>query len=269
MRVLVTGGAGFIGGAVVEEIKQRGDTPAVFDRPDDIRDAARLTACVDGCDAVIHLAGVLGTHELFDTPHEAVAVNVGGTLNVLDACVKAGAAYVGVSMPPVFPSIYTATKIGCAALEDAYRHNYGLRVARVRAFNAFGPRQKHGPGHPQKIIPTFATKAWAGEPIPVWGDGEQTVDLIHVDQLARLLVDATRLDGVVIDGGTGQMLTVNTVAKFILNLTGSKAGIEYLPMRRGEIPTAIMARRVGWQFLDWEPEFRWSDLAETVDWYRP
>jgi UDP-glucose 4-epimerase len=264
---MVTGGGGFIGAAVVNELKRRGHSVFVYDRPDDIRDASRLNACIDGCNAVIHLAGLLGTHELFDSQHEAVAVNIGGTLNVLDACVAAEASYVGITMPPVFPSIYTATKKGAAALEDAYRHNYGLNVARVRAFNAFGPGQKYGAGHPQKIVPTFAMRAWAGEPIPIWGDGDQTVDLIHTDELARILVDAIGCDGLTIDGGTGYGPTVNDVAQFVLAVTKSKAGIEYLPMRRGEIPTQIKAEGEGWDRLDWKPRFSWRQLADTVLWY--
>lgn len=270
MRVLVTGGAGFIGSAVVAELKARDHIPAVYDRPDDIRDAERVASCIDGCDAVIHLAGMLGTHELFDTAAEAADVNVGGVLRVLDGCVTAGARYVGISMPPVFPSIYTATKIGAVALERAYHHNYGLPVSRVKAFNAYGPGQKHGPRHPQKIVPTFAAKAWAGQPIPIWGDGTQTVDLIHTDQLARLLVDALdHGDDVTIDGGTGVAISVNEVADFVQAITGSTAGVEHLPMRRGEVSTHIVASGVGWERLDWRPKFSWRELADTIRWYRP
>jgi UDP-glucose 4-epimerase len=270
MRVLVTGGGGFIGAAVVAELKARDHVPAIFDRPDDIRDTVRVSACVDGCDAVIHLAGMLGTHELFDTAVEAADVNVGGVLRVLEACVSAEARYVGISMPPVFPSIYTATKIGAVALERAYHHNYKLPVSRVKAFNAFGPGQKHGPGHPQKIVPTFAAKAWRNEPIQIWGDGTQTVDLIHVNQLARLLVDALDFgDDVTIDGGTGVAISVNEVADFVQAVTGSTAGVEYLPMRRGEVPTHIVASGVGWEHLTWRPSFTWRDLADTVRSYKP
>jgi hypothetical protein len=86
--------------------------------------------------------------------------------------------------------VYTATKVAATRLASAYHHTHGLPVSHVRAFNAFGPGQAHGPGHPQKIIPTFAVEAWAGRPIPIWGDGNQTVDLIHTSDLARMLVDA-------------------------------------------------------------------------------
>lgn len=267
MIVLVSGGSGFIGKAVVAELGLHGHAALVYDRPDDICDAERVAACVDGCDAVIHLAGMLGTHELFDDPLGAVNVNIGGTVHVLDACVTAGAAYVGITMPPVFPSIYTATKIGAAAIEDAYRHNYGLNIAKVRAFNAYGPGQKHGPGHPQKIIPTFAVNAWNNRPIPVWGDGTQTVDLIHVDDIARMCVAAIGHNGVTFDAGTGTGLSVNDVAAMVLEWTGSTAGVEYLPMRRGEVASNIRATGEGWRQLGWRPEFHEGRLQTTVEWY--
>jgi UDP-glucose 4-epimerase len=271
MRVLVTGGCGFLGSAVLAELARRGQLGWTYDRRDgnDIGDLDRLTANLAPCDAVIHLAGVLGTHELFDAVPEAIAVNVAGTANVLEAARRAGARYVGTTMPTVFPSIYTATKLGAVALERAYHHTYGLAVSRVRAFNAYGPAQKHGPGHPQKILPTFATEAWAGRPIPIWGDGTQTVDLIHTDDLARLLVDCLEHgDDWTVDGGSGVALSVNEVADLVLEVTGSEAGVRYLPMRRGERPTQVVATGQGWERLDWRPTLDLNRVAEVVEAYR-
>lgn len=267
--ILVTGGAGFIGSAVVAHLERRGEPARVLDLPaGDIRDAAAMNAAVRNCDGVIHLAGMLGTHELFDTPQAAVDTNVSGTLNVLSACVAHGARYVGITMPQVFPSVYTATKVAATRLASAFHHTYGLPVSHVRAFNAYGPGQHHGPNHPQKIIPTFAVEAWAGRPIPIWGDGTQTVDLIHTDDLARMLVDALgHGDDVTFDGGTGVAYTVTEIAELVLELTGSTAGIKYLPMRRGEIPTAIVATGEGWDRLGWRPSPN-LDLLHTVESYR-
>jgi UDP-glucose 4-epimerase len=220
-------------------------------------------------DACIHLAGRLGTHELFDDVRAAIRTNVLGTVSVLDACVKANARYVGITMPQVFPSVYTATKVCATRLASAYHHTYGLPVSHVTAFNAFGPGQAHGPGHPQKIVPTFAVEAWAGRPLPIWGDGEQTVDLIYTADLAKLLVDALAYgDDETFDGGTGKPFTVNQVAAMVLEITGSAAGVEYLPMRRGEVPTEIVATDVaGWRRLGWRPSFDRRDLVATVFWY--
>lgn len=266
--ILVTGGAGFIGTAVRTVLTSRGEIVKSLDlKQGDVRDPDAVLAAVEGCDGVIHLAGVLGTHELFDTPRLAIDVNVHGTLNVLEACRTHRARYVGITMPQVFPSIYTATKVAATRLASAYHHTHGLPVSHVRAFNAYGPGQHHGPGHPQKIIPTFAVEAWAGRPIPIWGDGEQTVDLIHTDCLARMLVDALDHGGdVTFDGGSGVAWTVNEVADAVIQITGSTAGVHHLPMRRGEIPTHIVATGEGWDLLGWRP--RCGLENETILSYR-
>lgn len=271
MRVLVTGGRGFLGGAVQAELHRRGHQSVTYDRRDgnDISDLGWLEACLEGRDAVIHLAGLLGTHELFDQVGAAISVNMAGTANVLEACHRTGARYVGTTMPAVFPSIYTATKLGAVALERAFHHTYGVPVSRVRAFNAYGPTQRHGPGHPQKILPTFAVEAWAGRPIPIWGDGTQTVDLIHVNDLGRLLVDCLdHGDDWTVDGGTGVAMTVGEVADLVLEVTGSTAGVAHLPMRRGERPTKIVATGQGWDRLDWQPHLDLNRVAQAVDAYR-
>lgn len=269
-RVVVTGGRGFIGAPVVDELAKRGYEPEVFGlEQGGVEDSSAVFDFVDGAEFVIHLAGVLGTHELFDSVGHAVQVNVQGTVNVLQACRHHGAGFVGITMPQVFPSIYTATKVCATRLASAFHRDFGLQVSHVRAFNAFGPGQAYGRGHPQKIVPTFAIKALRGEPIPIWGDGEQGVDLIHTSDLATMLVDAAAfVDDQVFDGGTGQMFTVNQVSEMVKEITGSNVPNEYLPMRRGEEPTKIVAEGEGWDALGWQPRFRNRDLIDTVDWYR-
>jgi UDP-glucose 4-epimerase len=268
MRIAVTGGAGFFGRATVQAAEAAGHEVTVFDRvlgDDILGDLDRL----DGAGAVIHLAGLLGTSELFDTPEEAVDVNVKGTLRVLEWCRANGAAYVGITMPDPFPSVYTATRVAARRLATAWHQAYGLPVSTVRAFNGYGPHQAWGPGHPQKILPTFARAAWAGEPIPIWGDGEQGVDLVHSDDVGRMLVDAIRFgDDETFDAGTGRMVTVNELAGFVLDVTGSTAGVTHLPMRPGEVPVHITARGEGWDLLDWKPAFDWDRVADVVRWYR-
>jgi UDP-glucose 4-epimerase len=142
-------------------------------------------------------------------------------------------------------------------------------VSTVRAFNAYGPHQHHGPGHPQKILPTFARCAWKDQPIPIWGDGEQIVDLVHCDDVGRMIVAALdyRTDEV-FDAGTGVKVTVNELAHFVLEVTGSTGGIDYLPMRPGERPAEITAKGEGWDRLDWHPALNWARVAEAIQWYR-
>lgn len=264
MSTAVTGAAGFIGQALMKVLADRGADPIALDLPghDVASPAFELPA---GAGHVIHLAGVLGTAELFGQVDRAIAVNVAGTAHVLEAARRAGAGYTGITVPPVFPSIYAATKAGALALEQAYQRAYGMRVSRVRAYNVYGPGQKHGPGHPQKIIPTFASAAWAGRPLPVWGDGRQWVDLVHVDDVARMLADAARFgDGETFDAGTGVPLAVNEVAARVIRICGSASTVVHLPMRTGEVPTEICAAGAGWDRIGWRPQFRTDHLADAV-----
>ena len=268
MRIAVTGGGGFIGKATMQYAQLLGHEAWSFDRSDG-NDVTGALEGLKGAESIIHLAGVLGTHELFDSVQEAIDVNVSGAYRIMNWCLENEASYVGITMPDAFPSIYTATKIASQRLATALHHSRGLRVSHVRAFNAFGPGQKHGPGHPQKIIPTFASFAWKQNPIPIWGDGTQTVDLIHVDEIAKILVKATELtSNEVVDAGTGLALTVNQVADYILKVTKSSGGAVHLPMRDGEIPTHIVATGEGWGMLSETPVFTWGQLADTVRWYR-
>ncbi len=269
MRIAVTGGSGFLGQATVRAAENAGHDVWTFDRSEG-HDVLGDLSALSGADVVIHLAGVLGTSELFDDPETAVDINVTGSLRVIKWCHENGAGYVGISMHDRFPSIYSATKVAARKLASAYHAAYGLPVSHVRAFNAYGPGQAYGPGHPQKIVPTFARLAWEGRPLPVWGDGEQTVDLVHADDVGRMLIDATQHgDDAVFDAGTGETVTVNEVARRVLDVTGSTAGIEYLSMRIGETPTVVRAEGEGWDRLDWKPELDWDRVADTVRWYKP
>ena len=272
MNVLVTGGGGWIGRHVVAQLQAEGHDAAVLDRGygHDVLHAEDVDGMVAGRDAVIHLAGVLGTHELFDTPDQAVQVNVQGTLNVVEACTRFGARYVGISMPDVNPSLYAATKQCAQRIAEAYHHAYGLPVAHVVAYNAYGPGQAFGPGHPQKIVPTFAVAGWRGDPIPVWGDGNLLVDLVHVEDVARVIVGAMRFgDGDVLHAGTGWGVTVNVVAEKVREWTGGRSEIVHLEPRKGERPVAT-ARDVAptWSPLGWVPGFSWRRVQATVDSYQ-
>lgn len=273
VKVVITGGKGFIGRAVAAELQAKGYETATYDRSEgfDVQNPLFAEFLKDReAGAVVHLAGVLGTHELFDEPEHAIDVNVHGTLNVLKACVRNEIQYVGITMPAVFPSIYTATKVAADCLASAFHNAYDLPTAHVRAFNAFGPGQAVGQGHPQKIIPTFASYAWKNKPIPIWGDGSQTVDLISTKQLAKVFARAIDFeDDSVFDGGTGVPFTVLEVAERVLEITGSNAGVEFLPMRRGEVQTQIVATGEGWDKLGFKPEFIDDELVATVESYHP
>lgn len=272
--IAVTGGSGFIGSHVVDELEKRGNGVVVVDRAEGIDllgSFDKLEDQLEYCDSVIHLAGVLGTDELFDDPDNAIDVNIKGTARVLRIAQKHNLQYTGIIMPSVWDNVYQATKHAALALARAWWRHYHVRVAHVRAFNVFGEGQKVGT--PQKIIPTFADRAWRGLDLPVWGSGEQTVDLIHVKDVARMLVDATSFGSLdVFDAGTASAIPVNSVARAVLQIVNNYAptvsNIAYQPMRRGEHPVHVQAEGEGWEVLGWRPIYRPQDLERTVLYYR-
>jgi nucleoside-diphosphate-sugar epimerase len=155
----------------------------------------------------------------------------------------------------------------------AYTAAGKLRSSFVRAYNVYGPGQAYGGDHPQKIVPTFATRGWAGKPLPVWGDGYLLTDLVHVDDVARMLVEAMRFtDGEVFDAGTGYAQPVAVVADRVIELTGGRSKIDHLPPRPGErreSTDADFASGEGWDQLGgWHPVFDPERFAEAVESYR-
>lgn len=276
-RVLITGGSGWIGRAAAVALDQFGYESVSFDRRTggDVRNVPDLDEAVGKVDHVIHLAGVLGTHELLATPLQAVDINVVGGMNVINACVNHGVPLTEITMPRVNPSIYAATKACAMDLALAFLDAGRLEVNFVRAYNAYGPGQAYGGDHPQKILPTFATHAWAGKSLPVWGDGELWVDLVHVDDVARMLAEAVRMpgDGQVYDAGSGYPQTVLAVARAVNEQTGNDHGIDFLPHRQGERRKSTqedVARGEGWDRLGgWRPVFDPELFRRAVESYRP
>jgi len=280
MKVLVTGGSGWIGQATCKALEARGHEAIPFDRTagNDVLDQVDVKEAVLDSDHVIHLAGLLGTHELFGNAHEAFEVNVMGSLNVTVACSDARRGLTEITMPRVNPSLYAATKACAMDTALAFQEAGELECSFVRAYNAYGPGQAYGGDHPQKILPTFASKAWAGEPIPVWGAGDLLTDLVHVDDVARMLVEAmAHGDGVCFDAGSGHAQTVRSVAEavrtYVFDHGGPLAPIENLPPRVGERRTSTgkdFATGEGWDRLNgWRPVFDPERFAEAIDSYKP
>lgn len=259
-NVLVTGGRGFIGQYVCEELVERGHEPVVFDRRGgaceyelitgslkyelilgDIRDDVSVTDAVAHVDAVIHLAGVLGTQETIQNPRPAAITNVLGGLNVLEACAQYDVPLVNIAVGNYFENnTYAITKHTVERMLQMYVKERRLNGCSVRALNAYGPRQvaaaPYGPSKVRKIGPSFICRALAGEPIEVYGDGEQIMDMVHVSDVARVLVAA--IDGIpgkTYEAGTGRRTTVNEIAKAVIAEVGG-GEIVHLPLRPGETP---------------------------------
>lgn len=269
MRVLVTGGLGFIGRYVQDELERAGHEPVSLDLPFNVLDLGKTSN--PNCDAVIHLAGMLGTAELFDDFDTAVDVNIKGTQRVLEHCRRWDARFVGITMPQVWANVYQATKLCSRTLATAWHESFGVPVSHVCAFNAFGIGQKYGPGHPQKIIPTFSSLAWRNEPIPIWGDGEQTVDLVSASDVASVLVQALEFgDDELFDAGSGHEFSVNEVADYCKSVACSSSEIVHHPMRDGERPhTKLCAAGAGWDKLARKPRLNIVELDRAIRSYKP
>lgn len=263
MRVLVTGGAGFIGSHTVDEVADRGYEPLIFDRLGrthnehetmlgDVRDEVAVTEAVAHADAVIHLAAVLGTQETIQNPRPAAETNVLGGLNVLDACRQYDVplTYIAVGNHWMQNS-YAITKTTVERFCHMYRNEHDLRVGVVRALNAYGPRQvpvpPWGSSRVRKIMPSFVLRALTGQPIEVYGDGGQVMDMIWVRDVARVLVTTLErvAEGEVIpepvQAGTGRDTTVLDIAQTVLNAVGrDPEEVDFLPMRPGEPERSVV-----------------------------
>lgn len=246
MRVLVTGSAGFIGRHVQAELEARGHGVLTYDHPNNILFTDSLRGFMRHADAVINLAGRLGTAEIIGSEREAAEVNILGALNVYESAaayeipvVQIGTGHKGQ------PNPYAITKAAAEELGLARAQWLGEKITIVRAYHVYGPFQKppapHGTSPVRKIIPSFGCRALSGDEIEVWGDGEQRIDLVHAEDVAKALVDA--IDGpygTVIEAGTGKAITVRQVAQDILSATGSDSQVIYHPMRQGEPEGAVV-----------------------------
>lgn len=248
-KVLVTGGSGFIGSHVVDELRDRGYEVTIFDhygkkphRDDvdvflgDTRDQVAVTEAVAVHDGVIHLAGVLGTQETINNPLPAVQTNIIGGLNVFQAVKQYGkpCVYIAVGNHWMNNS-YSISKTTAERFALMFNKEHGTRIAVVRGLNAYGPRQKQLPV--KKIMPNFIIPALMDEEITVYGDGSQVMDMIYVKDLAQILVDALVKDhgcyDKIFEAGTGRVTTVKQIAEIVVEQVG-KGKINYVPMRPGE-----------------------------------
>lgn len=266
MRVLCTGGHGFIGTAVMLELSRRGMTAVSFDAPDDIRDRTTVMGAVAGVDAVINLAGVLGTSETIGLEFTAAYTNILGALNVMDACVTKPLVQIATGHEGQ-PNPYAITKKCATDLALSRAQWNGQKITVVRAYHVYGPGQKMCPPHGQssvaKIVPSFVARALTGMNLKVNGSGMQLIDLVYLDDVAKVLVDALKGPyGEVVEAGTGRPTSVLHAAQTIITHCGSKSRIEHVPMRKGEPPSTLVYAQAPLCHNNWP--YR---LPETVAWY--
>lgn len=298
MKVLVTGASGFIGQYVVENLVARGIDVIAFDHKQvkaelagveqylgDVRDATAVQEAVAISDGVIHLSGVLGTAETIDNPMPAIETNTIGSLNVFDAVrrYKRRAVYITVGNY-WFNNTYSITKTAAEQLAWMFNKEHKTEIAVVRALNAYGPRQKAEPV--RKIMPNFILPALQGRPITIYGDGEQVMDMIHVRDVAEVLVRALLVDHgryaytperyidnkIKFEAGTGRITTVNDIAKVVLDQVGGGV-INHVPMRGGEPDRSMVIgdpATLADLYESKTPELISLEdgVRETIEWYR-
>ncbi|MDQ3091935.1 MAG: dTDP-glucose 4,6-dehydratase [Actinomycetota bacterium] len=300
MKVLVCGGAGFIGSAFVRvRLAEHGDEVVVLDKltyagrrenldgldvpliEAGIEDAAAVARAMDGVDAVVNFAAETHVDRSIAEPDAFVTTHAVGTWVLLEEARRRGVRYVQISTDEVYGSIeegsfteqsplapsspYSATKAGADLLVASYFHTYGLETVICRGSNNYGPRQ-----YPEKLIPLMVLNALAGDRLPVYGDGMNVRNWLYVDDFARGIGVALA------HGQPGEAYNVGgpdecpnlQVVQRILELTGrDESLIEYVTDRPGhDRRYSLGSEKV--RALGWEAQVRFADgLAETVAWY--
>jgi UDP-glucose 4-epimerase len=287
-NVLVTGGAGFIGSHLVDQLKgcnirvlddlSTGSTANLRQSGcdlvrGDIRDRWLIAALMSRTDVVFHLA-CRGVRHSIGNPVESHEVNAAGTLNLLVEAHRAGVErFVHVSSSevygtaryasmdehhPTFPeTVYGAAKLAGEAYARAYHQTYGLPTVVVRPFNNFGPRSHHE-GDSGEVIPRFAVWALNGRPPVIFGDGTQTRDFIYVEETAawlRRVAEKDELVGQTINLGSGIETSVAELASIIYDEVGcGHLQPEFHPRRPGDVDRHLANVQLARDVLDFQTQ---------------
>ena len=268
MKYLITGGAGFIGSHVADALVARGDSVVILDNlstgnhhniehlignesvefySGSILDPALVDRLVAGVDHVLHLAAAVGVFTIVDKPLESLRINLHGTENVLDACQRSGKPVLIASSSEIYGKngggplhedsdrivgsplksrwSYSEAKAIDESLGYFYYSELGVQVRIVRFFNTVGPRQVGSYG---MVVPRFVSAALAGEPIEVYGSGDQSRCFCHVaDAVAGLLsvIDSESTVGDVFNIGNNHEISIRGLAELVISRLNSKSEI--------------------------------------------
>lgn len=300
MAILITGGCGFLGSHLVDQMVAEGCSVLVFDRVykkelwdeygwsqnpmvsfmlGDIKDRDSVFEAVQQSDMWVNLAGLLGTAEMINNPIPAVEVNVLGALNVYDAARLYKKRGVQIDVGNYWMNNpYSITKSIASRFASMYNKEHDTDIRIVRGMNVFGERQKHRPI--RKLFPNLVIPALLNKPITLYGTGDQIMDLIYVKDIADILSRALLLDDVPNDvsyeAGIGDNQTINQTAKLVLELTGSSSELVHKPMRSGEDKMSVVQiTDQGWEDLKTHLGFTKQDLTpfsqavqNSIQWYR-
>ncbi len=299
-RAIVTGGAGFIGSALIRALAAEGYDVRVVDdlssgdpanlegigaelRVGDVRDLDLVTEAARGCDVVFHLAAGAGVVESMNDPLTNFDQNARGTLTVLEAARRAEVprfvfsssnaplgenAYPASEEKPVAPlSPYGASKAAGEAYCSAFFGAYGMEAVVVRFSNAYGPRS----AHKGNVIPLFIRRLRAGEDLVVFGDGSQTRDFVYCEDLAAGLVAAARTPGVggqIFQLASGIETTLNRLLELLSETSGITPRVRREPPRQGEIQRNYSLIDKARDVLGYSPQVDLEHgLRRTWDWF--
>jgi UDP-glucose 4-epimerase len=279
MRILVTGGSGFIGSHVVDKLVARGHEPVIYDlrpspwHPPDtvetvigsITDREALERAMSDCDAVAHLAAVADVNDVHAEPEDAEQINSRGTAAVLEAARRAGVKRVAYAStiwvysdcdpdevdeetllaPP--SHLYTSTKLAGELYCKAYQELYGVDYTILRFGIPYGPRAREA-----AVIPAFVNKALAGDPLTLAGDGLQSRKFVYVEDLADGV--ASGLDDAAVNRvynlASDESVTIKQIAETIQDLIGG-VEIVYTPARPGDFGGKTVSSRRAEDELGW------------------
>ncbi len=300
--ILVTGGAGFIGSNLTRHLVAGGDrvrivddlsigSPRYLDGVDhelvraSLADEVSLGRAIQGVDAVVHLAARAGIPDSVADPIGTFEANVRQTIDLLDATRRAGVerfvlassnAAAGDHEPPAdetdLPhpvSPYGASKLAGEAYCQAYAATYGLVACALRLSNVYGPNSLHK----QSVVAAWLRSAIGGEPVAIYGDGQQTRDFVFVADVARAIVAALdappdRVAGELFQAGTGRETTINDLAGVIGRVVGRPVQVLYRPAREGDVRRNVSrvdkaADRLGYRASTTLE----AGMAVTAEWY--
>jgi nucleoside-diphosphate-sugar epimerase len=307
MRYLVTGGAGFIGSNIVDELVRRGQEVVVLDdlsagkeanlatvrdkidlHIGSVTDLAAVQSACKGAQYVIHLAARTSVPRSVLNPLESNHVNIDGTLNVLvaarDAQVRrfvfaASSSAYGetatlpkvetMSAQPISP--YGVTKYVGEMYAQVFGRVYGLENACIRYFNVFGPRQDPTSQY-SGVLSRFMLAVIEGQSPVIYGDGEQSRDFTYVENIVDETLracEASGASGLVFNGGTGARITLNQVLKMLERITGKIIQAQYDGPRNGDIRDSQADVLLARKILGYEPRVLFEEgLKRTWDWYK-
>jgi UDP-glucose 4-epimerase len=302
-KVLVTGGAGFIGATLVPDLLAEGYTVVVVDNfsrgrrellpvherldvhVSDIRDTAAMTSFLLDCDAIVHLAAYGSVVESVEAPAENFSINVEGTFSVLRAAQAAkvrrvilastGGALIGNAVPPVDErsvprpiSPYGASKLAGEGYGCAFAHSYCMDITSLRFANVIGPHSLHKKG----AVANFFKAIIDGRPITIFGDGSSTRDYIYVKDLSQGIRRglAAKISGFnVFHLASGREVSARELAELCIKVSGkAEHPLKFEPKRDGEVDRNSASSLVASLELGFEPEHSIEQgLALTWAWF--